>query len=122
MRLWLILAAINGFVGVAAGAFGAHGLKKLVGAEMLAIFETGSRYQLLHALALIGVGWLAARQQDPWVTASGSAFTVGIVLFSGALYLIALTGLRGFGAVAPFGGVLLLLGWIAFGVAAFRLH
>ena len=121
MRLWLFLAAINGFLAVAGGAFGAHWLKAHADAEMLAIFETASRYQMLHALALIGIAWLASRQQDPWVTAAGAAFVLGIILFSGALYLIVLTGWRGFGAIAPVGGLALLAGWIGLAIAALRL-
>lgn len=118
-RLWLALGAASGFVGVAAGAFGAHGLAALVNAEALAWFETGARYQMYHALALLAVAWLAARTPSARAVAvAGWAFAAGTLLFSGSLYGLAVTGARGFAYATPFGGVAFLVGWAALVVAA----
>lgn len=108
-RIWLGLGAVNGFIAVAAGAFGAHALKARLPADMLAVFETGARYQMYHALALVLVGalGLAGRSLD----GAGWAFLAGIVLFSGSLYALALSGVRVLGAVTPFGGLAFLVGW-----------
>lgn len=120
MRIWLVIAALNGFISVAAGAFGAHALKSRLSADLLATFETGARYQMFHALALIGVAWLASIRPGPLTTGAGIAFTVGIVLFTGSLYTLALSGIRAFGAVTPFGGLGFLTGWALLVVAALR--
>jgi len=118
MNVWLLIAAINGFLAVAAGAFGAHGLQGRLDAHALTVFETGARYQMYHALA-IGLAAFAARS-TPSSAANVAAifFLAGIVLFSGSLYLLALTGLRGFGLVTPFGGLAFLVGWAALAWAA----
>lgn len=109
---WVCLGAVNGLMSVAAGAFGAHGLKDKVTPRHLEVFETAARYQMYHALALIAVAWLASRtQSNSYVTASGWCFLAGIVLFSGSLYAIVLTGLNGFGRITPIGGLLFLIGW-----------
>jgi uncharacterized membrane protein YgdD (TMEM256/DUF423 family) len=115
-----VAAAVFGFTGVAAGAFGAHALKARLEPEALAVFDTAARYQVLHALALLGSCW--AVQQFPGRSARASTvlFGAGIVLFSGSLYVLSLTGVRLFGALTPIGGVLLLLGWLALGWAALR--
>ena len=102
------------------GAFGAHGLKARVSSEMLAVFETGVRYQMYHALALLAVGWAATRWPGGWITASGWLFLAGIVVFSGSLYAMTFTGARWLGAITPIGGVTLLVGWAALAVAATR--
>lgn len=120
MRTWLVLAAINGFVSVAAGAFGAHALKSRLSPDLLAIFETGARYEMYHALALLGVAWLTTVRPGSLTTGAGIAFTVGIVLFSGSLYVLALSGIRAFGAVTPFGGLGFLTGWALLLIAALR--
>jgi uncharacterized membrane protein YgdD (TMEM256/DUF423 family) len=119
-RWFAVLGAVSGFVGVAAGAFGAHALKARLGPDLLAAFETGVRYQLLHALALLALAWAASRWPGRAVAFSGACFVAGTLLFSGSLYLLALTGIRGFGAVTPFGGVLFLAGWLLLAVAAWR--
>jgi len=119
-RLFVIVAAASGFIAVAAGAFGAHALKARLSPDMLAVFETGARYQMFHALALLAVAWVAARWPSRAAGASGWCFVAGTVLFSGSLYLLALTGARGLGAITPFGGVLFLAGWLLLGVAAWR--
>jgi len=120
-RLWLLLAALAGFTGVALGAFAAHGLKHQISPEYLAVFQTGSHYQLIHALALFGVGLLALQRPGRLVNLAGGLFVAGILLFSGSLYLLTLSGVRGLGMVTPFGGVAFLLGWLSLGLVAWRL-
>ena len=99
------------FVGVALGAFGAHALRARLSPDHLAVFETGVRYQLLHALALLIVGVLIERRPARLTTAAGWCFAVGIVLFSGSLYALTLTGTTAFGMVTPVGGLFFLAGW-----------
>ncbi len=111
-RLFFAIGAISAFVGVAAGAFGAHALKNRLNAEMLAVFETGVRYQMYHAFALLAVAWAVTRWPGPLVTTSGWLFLAGTILFSGSLYLLSLTGVRSFGAITPLGGLAFLAGWL----------
>lgn len=118
MERWITIGAINGFLAVALGAFGAHGLKKLVTPELLVTFETGARYHLVHALALVAVGFLAHLKPSSQVDAAGWAFQAGIVLFSGSLYALTLSGVRVLGAITPFGGVAFLAGWVLLALAA----
>jgi uncharacterized membrane protein YgdD (TMEM256/DUF423 family) len=106
--------------GVGLGAFGAHGLKARVSTEMLAVFETAVRYHLIHALGLLAVGWAAARWPGSTLQASGSLMLLGIVLFSGSLYLMVLTRARWLGAVTPLGGVAFITAWVLLAVAGFR--
>ncbi len=110
-KCFLILGAIMGFISVAAGAFGAHALKQRISGEMLTVFEVGARYQMYHALALILVAIIYTQLPDRFVMLSGWFFVSGILLFSGSLFLLALTGIRIFGAITPIGGLLLLFGW-----------
>lgn len=110
-RLFAVLGAFSGFVSVAAGAFGAHALRARLTPDLLAVFETGARYQMYHALGLLAVAWLAGRFPVPQVTWAGWLFVAGTVLFSGSLYALAITGVRALGAVTPFGGVAFLAGW-----------
>jgi len=119
-RLWIATGAASSFVSVAAGAFGAHVLRARLETDLLAVFETGARYQMYHALALIAVGLLCARSPSTAGTVAGVGFGAGTVLFSGSLYLLALTGTRWLGAVTPVGGVAFLVGWVALAVAALR--
>jgi uncharacterized membrane protein YgdD (TMEM256/DUF423 family) len=114
MNVWLLVAAINGALAVAAGAFGAHGLQDGLSAHDMQIFETAARYHMYHALA-IGLAALAARADAASTGANTAAgfFLAGIVLFSGSLYLLALTGARALVFVTPFGGLAFLVGWIA---------
>ncbi len=121
LRSFLMLAAFFGFTGVALGAFAAHGLKGRLSPEYLAIFHTGVLYQLVHALALLGVAVLAAQIPGRLVTWAGFSFAIGIVLFSGSLYALTLSGIGKLGIVTPFGGLAFLLGWLTLGVAAWRL-
>lgn len=120
-RLWLLLSAFAGFTGVALGAFAAHGLKNRLTPEYLAVFQTGAHYQLIHALALFGVGLLALHMPGRLVNLAGGAFAVGILLFSGSLYLLTLSGIGKLGMITPFGGVAFLIGWLCLGLAAWRL-
>ncbi|AGE27922.1 MULTISPECIES: DUF423 domain-containing protein [Pseudomonas] len=122
LRSFLMLAAFFGFTGVALGAFAAHGLKSRLSAEYLTIFQTGVTYQLVHALALFGVALLAAHIPGRMVTWAGIAFVVGILLFSGSLYALTLTGISKLGIITPFGGLAFLLGWFFLGLAAWRLQ
>ena len=108
-----VLGALSGFLAVAAGAFGAHALRSRLPEALLAAFETGARYQLIHAVALIGVAWALDRTRQPAVQRAGWLFIAGTVLFSGSLYALALSGVTRFGMVTPFGGLSLLAGWLS---------
>ena len=121
LRGFLMLAAFFGFTGVALGAFAAHGLKSRLSAEYLAIFHTGVTYQLVHTLALLGVALLATQIPGRLITWAGASFVVGILLFSGSLYLLTMTGVSKLGIVTPFGGLAFLVGWVCLGLAAWRL-
>ncbi|MEX6501935.1 DUF423 domain-containing protein [Pseudomonas zhanjiangensis] len=120
-RLWLLLSACAGFTGVALGAFAAHGLKRRLAADALAVFHTGSQYQLIHALALFGVALLALQAPSRLVNLAGGLFALGILLFSGSLYLLSLSGVRALGMITPFGGLAFLAGWLCLGLAAWHL-
>jgi uncharacterized membrane protein YgdD (TMEM256/DUF423 family) len=109
---FVLIGSVLGAVAVAAGAFGAHGLKGWLAPEMLAVFETGVRYHLVHALALLAVAWATTRWSGHAVVLAGWLFVAGIVLFSGSLYALSLTGVRAFGIVTPFGGAAFIVGWL----------
>lgn len=119
-KTFFALGAIFAFIAVGAGAFGAHGLKTRLDADMLAIFETAVRYQMYHALALLAAAWAYTRWPGTLVTASGMLFVSGIVVFSGSLYLLSLSGIRWLGAITPLGGLAMLAGWICLAWAAVR--
>jgi len=110
-RRWLAMAGAAAGFAVAAGAFGAHALRDALPADALAVFETAARYQMYHALALLAIGVLLERGPARLLRWSGGAFLAGILVFSGSLYLLALTGHRWLGAITPLGGVAFLLGW-----------
>lgn len=117
------IAAILGGLAVALGAFGAHGLKQRLSEDMLLIFETGVRYHFYHALALLALGLGSPRLwQSPWATRSCILWTLGITIFSGSLYLLAITGVKKLGAITPIGGVAFILGWICLALAASSLR
>ncbi|MFP6799424.1 MAG: DUF423 domain-containing protein [Pseudomonas sp.] len=120
-RLWLLLSACAGFTGVALGAFAAHGLKNQLTPAYLAVFQTGAHYQLIHALALFGVGLLVMLRPTPLINCAGALFALGIILFSGSLYALTLSGISALGVVTPFGGLAFLAGWLCLGVAAWKL-
>ncbi|PQP04791.1 MULTISPECIES: DUF423 domain-containing protein [Pseudomonas] len=121
LRGFLMLAAFFGFTGVALGAFAAHGLKNRLSAEYLTIFHTGVTYQLVHTLALLAVALLSTQIPGRLITWAGASFAIGIVLFSGSLYLLTMTGVSKLGIVTPFGGLAFLIGWVCLGLAAWRL-
>lgn len=121
MKLWMLLGALNGFLAVGFGAFGAHGLKARTSEADLAAFNTGADYHMYHTLALLAVGWLAANAPSSLATMSGWAFTTGILLFSGSLYFLGLTGSRALVLVTPIGGLAFLVGWFCLAIAAYRL-
>jgi uncharacterized membrane protein YgdD (TMEM256/DUF423 family) len=117
-RTFVLIGALAGFVGVLLGAFGAHGLRNRLSVEMLAVFETGVRYQMYHAFAILFVAAMAARFDGWLVRGAGWLFTAGIVIFSGSLYALAMTGVTTLGAITPIGGLAFLAGWALLIVAA----
>jgi uncharacterized membrane protein YgdD (TMEM256/DUF423 family) len=118
-RTFMLIGALAGVVGVGLGAFGAHGLRSRLSPEMLAVFETGVRYHMYHALALVATAALMVRLDGRFISSAGWLFTAGIVLFSGSLYVVALTGVTIFGAITPIGGVAFLAGWACLAIASF---
>lgn len=119
-RSLTIAGAGNMFIAVAAGAFGAHGLKQILSVEMLAIWQTGVTYQIAHALGMLAIAALTQRLQPRLAAWAGTAMLVGIVIFSGSLYALALSGVRVLGAITPLGGVAFLLAWALLAIAAYR--
>jgi uncharacterized membrane protein YgdD (TMEM256/DUF423 family) len=112
-RIFLILGAINAFLCVAFGAFGAHGLKQSLSAEMLTVYQTGVQYHFYHSLGLIIVGLVLLHfPKSKYVLLSGWLMLGGIVLFSASLYALSLTGIRALGAITPFGGIAFLSAWL----------
>ena len=121
LRLFLLFAALAGLTGVGLGAFAAHGLKGRLTADYLAVFQTGVLYQLIHALALFGVALLSLHFQGRLVAWAGGFFIAGILLFSGSLYLLTLTGFSRLGIITPIGGLCFLAGWACLAILAWRL-
>jgi uncharacterized membrane protein YgdD (TMEM256/DUF423 family) len=120
-KLFLILGGINAALVVMLGAFGAHGLKAKISTEMLAVYQTGVHYHLFHALGLLAVGLVATQIADTvWLKWSGWLMLVGIILFSGSLYVLSVSGLRWLGMVTPFGGVAFITAWIVFVIAIMK--
>ena len=119
-RTFAALGAVSALVAVAAGAFGAHALRARLAPDQLAAFETGARYQMYHALALLLVAWAVTRWPAPPVRAAGWLFVVGTVIFSGSLYAYTLSGVRAFGAITPVGGLCLLAGWASLALGIWR--
>ncbi|WP_321529200.1 DUF423 domain-containing protein [Sedimenticola selenatireducens] len=121
-RRLLLCAAISGFVTVALGAFGAHALRNTLTSDMLTVWQTGIQYQGLHTLAMLAIGLLSIQLPAArWIKRAGWLMLLGILLFSGSLYLMAVTGITMLGAITPFGGFSLLAGWTALGYALYRL-
>ncbi|MPZ75458.1 MAG: DUF423 domain-containing protein [Deltaproteobacteria bacterium] len=110
-RFFFTAGSLIAFLGVALGAFAAHSLKSRLTPDMLEIFETGVRYQMYHAFGLFAVAWASARWPESNVNAAGWCFIIGIIVFSGSLYILSLTGVRWLGAITPLGGVAFLIGW-----------
>jgi len=120
-RLFAVLGALAAGLAVALGAFGAHALRARLTPETLATFETGVRYHMYHALALFAVAIVVGKwPSSTWAAAAGWLFVVGILIFSGSLYLLAVTGIRWLGAITPIGGVAFLAGWACLALAAAR--
>jgi uncharacterized membrane protein YgdD (TMEM256/DUF423 family) len=117
-RIFFVIASVSGFIAVALGAFASHGLKARLAPELLSTFEIGVRYQMYHALALLGVAWASTRWPGALVSAGGWLFVAGTLLFSGSLYVLALSGVRWLGAITPFGGLAFLAGWLCLAIAA----
>jgi uncharacterized membrane protein YgdD (TMEM256/DUF423 family) len=121
MKLFVVLGSMSAFVGVALGAFGAHGLKNKVAMDMLKVWETAVLYHLVHALGLIFVGLICfILPEVPSVRYAGWILLVGTVLFSGSLYLLVLTGSKPLGIITPLGGVAFLAGWLMLAVAVWQ--
>jgi uncharacterized membrane protein YgdD (TMEM256/DUF423 family) len=116
---WIALGALNAAVAVGAGAFAAHGLRERLDARALEVFETGARYQMYHAFAIVLAG-LAASSLGRGAATAGWIFQAGIVLFSGSLYVLALTGIKGLGAITPLGGLAFIAGWLWLAWSAWR--
>lgn len=119
-KQWTMIGAIAGFFGVALGAFGAHALKEHLSERAQAIYQTAVQYQMIHALALIGLGVWAAQNPSLDTQIAGWGFTVGILVFSGSLFALAITDLRFLGAITPLGGISFLVGWIGFAFLAWK--
>ena len=121
MKIFVVLGSLSAFLGVGLGAFGAHGLKTKVTPEMLAVWQTGVLYHLVHALGLLLIGVLChLMPETATVRNAGWAILLGTVLFSGSLYLLVLTGVKPLGMITPFGGIAFLVGWLLLGVAAWQ--
>lgn len=117
-RTFLLVGAVAAFIGVGFGAFGAHGLRGRLPPEMIAVFETGVRYQMYHALAILIAALAVPHVAGRLVRVAGWLFAAGIVLFSGSLYALALSGVSTLGAITPLGGLAFLAGWACLIVAA----
>ncbi|MEQ1855286.1 MAG: DUF423 domain-containing protein [Longimicrobiales bacterium] len=120
MRLFFTLGCVLAALGVGLGAFAAHGLRSILNEADLDTFEVGVRYQMYHAFALLAVAWAIERWGSQTAVMAGWAFVVGIVVFSGSLYMLVLTGPRWLGAITPIGGVAFLVGWLLLAWTAFR--
>lgn len=120
---YVLTGAVLSGLAVVLGAFGAHALASRLGPDALETFQTGVRYHMYHALALLAAGWLVDRRPDLMsARLAGRLFVTGVVIFSGSLYALALTGQRWLGAITPVGGVAFILGWVALALAAARMR
>lgn len=121
-RLFLMIGTLSAGLSVAAGAFGAHALRDKVEPRLLEVFETGARYQMYHALAIIAVGLIASRWPSGLVSSAGWLFVAGTVFFTGSLYAMTFTGVRALGAITPIGGVCFIAGWVCLALAAAKIR
>ena len=119
-KIFMVIAAILGGLSVAAGAFASHALREKLSERALQIFETGARYQMYHAIALLLVALLLIRSEtyQPTLLVAGWAFIIGVFIFSGSLYALSLTDLKVLGAITPLGGVAFIAGWVSLAIAA----
>ena len=121
IKRYLLITAISGFFAVALGAFGAHGLKRALSADLMAVYQTGVQYHFCHTFALFCVVLLMVQMpQSVALRWSALLFVIGIIVFSGSLYVLAISGVRWLGAITPLGGVAFLIGWILLAVAAWN--
>ena len=119
-RHLVVIAALTLMVGVGAGAFGAHGIKTILSADMLTVWQTAVLYQMIHGLGILGIAALVAHRPDKRLITSALLMFAGILLFSGSLYVLALSGVRVLGAITPVGGVAFIAGWGLLAFAALR--
>lgn len=119
-RLFLMFGIINGFLAVALGAFGAHGLEGKLSVSMIAIWDKAVSYQMFHTVALLVTSILFLKIKNKAIIIAGWSFLIGIILFSGSLYLYSTTGIKSLAMITPFGGVVFLIGWILLGVAGMK--
>lgn len=119
-RIFLSIGSISGVLAVMLGAFGAHGLKEKLSAEMMSIFKTGVEYHFYHTLVLLAVGIIAMHVPARSLAASGWAFTAGILIFSGSLYVLSMSGIKWLGAITPIGGLCFIAGWVLLAVAVIK--
>jgi uncharacterized membrane protein YgdD (TMEM256/DUF423 family) len=121
-KIFMAIASVFGGLSVATGAFAAHALKERLSEKAMAIFETASKYQMYHAIALLVVALFLQKAEldNIYLKMSGFSFIIGIILFSGSLYVLSLSGIKLLGAITPFGGFAFLLGWISLAIAAFK--
>ncbi|MCT7959636.1 DUF423 domain-containing protein [Laspinema sp. D1] len=123
-QLFMVTASILAGLSVAAGAFASHALKPQLSERSMEIFETGAKYQMYHALALLFVGWVVSQTEIRWriwLRVAGFAFIAGVLLFSGSLYTLSLSGIKALGAITPIGGAAFLLGWGCLAVATWKM-
>ena len=120
MKLFLIIGVINGFIAVALGAFGAHGLEGRLSEKMIQTWEKAVDYQMFHTMALLATGLLLSKFQGGAFLQAGWLFLIGIILFSGSLYIYASTGIKTFAMITPLGGVAFLIGWVLLGYAIIK--
>ncbi|SRR5581483_975478 len=119
-KLFFLIGALSGALAVGLGAFGAHALRARLTPELLATFETGVRYQMYHVFAILIVALALTRGSSTWLALAGWAFLLGTILFSGSLYLLALTGIRLLGVITPLGGIALIAGWLLLALGAWQ--
>ncbi len=120
MKLFIILGALNGFIAVALGAFGAHGLEGKIPDKYLEIWQTAVQYQMFHAVGLLVLGLLAGKIDSPLINWSGWLMLIGIILFSGSLFVLSVTQIKVLGAITPLGGVSFLVAWVLMIIAAYK--
>ncbi|USK80351.1 DUF423 domain-containing protein [Peribacillus frigoritolerans] len=120
MKLFIILGALNGFIAVALGAFGAHGLEGKIPDKYLETWQTAVQYQMFHAVGLLVLGLLAGKIDSPLINWSGWLMLIGIILFSGSLFVLSVTQIKVLGAITPLGGVSFLVAWILMIIAAYK--
>ncbi|WHY14066.1 DUF423 domain-containing protein [Peribacillus frigoritolerans] len=120
MKLFIILGALNGFIAVALGAFGAHGLEGKIPDKYLETWQTAVQYQMFHAVGLLVLGLLAGKIDSPLINWSGCLMLIGIILFSGSLFVLSVTQIKVLGAITPLGGVSFLVAWVLMIIAAYK--